>query len=77
MKSLFLTLALFGIVAGAAPDQTIYQFTMKSIEGEDVSLSQYSNKVVLIVNVASKCGLTPQYEDLQALYDELGGDDFV
>ena len=77
MKSLFLALTFFGMVASVAPDQTIYQFTMKSIEGEGVSLSQYSGQVVMIVNVASKCGLTPQYEDLQALYDEMGGDDFV
>ncbi len=53
-----------------ATDPTIYQFTMQSIEGEDVSLEQYKGKVVLIVNVASKCGLTPQYKDLQALYDQ-------
>jgi len=43
MKSLFLALTFFGMVASVAPDQTIYQFTMKSIEGEDVSLSQYSD----------------------------------
>ena len=45
-------------------------FTMKSLNGEDVSLSKYEGKVVLIVNVASKCGLTPQYEQLQALHDK-------
>ena len=45
-------------------------FTMKSLNGEDVDLSQYEGKVVLIVNVASKCGLTPQYDQLQALHDE-------
>ena len=77
MKSLFLILSFMGIMASTAPDQTIYQFTMKSIEGEDVSLSDYSGKVVMIVNVASKCGLTPQYKDLQKLYDEIGGEDFV
>lgn len=45
-------------------------FTMKSIEGEDVKLSKYAGKVVVLVNVASKCGLTPQYEQLQALHKE-------
>ena len=45
-------------------------FTMKSLSGEDVNLSKYEGKVVLIVNVASKCGLTPQYEQLQALHDK-------
>jgi glutathione peroxidase len=49
-------------------------FTMKSLNGEDVSLSKYEGKVVLIVNVASKCGLTPQYEQLQALHDKYAED---
>ena len=43
-------------------------FKMKSLEGKEVDLSKYDGKVVLIVNVASKCGLTPQYEQLQALH---------
>jgi len=47
-------------------------FTMKSIDGQDVPLSKYRGKVVLIVNVASKCGLTPQYEQLEALHERYG-----
>jgi len=47
---------------------SIYDFTMKSITGEDVSLDKYRGKVLLIVNVASKCGLTSQYEGLEAIY---------
>jgi glutathione peroxidase len=45
-------------------------FTMKSLDGENVDLSKYDGKVVLIVNVASKCGFTRQYEQLQALHEK-------
>jgi len=48
----------------------LFQHQWKSIKGEDVSLANYKGKVILIVNTASKCGLTPQYEKLQAIYDE-------
>ena len=58
-------------------DKTIYQFTMNDIDGKPVSLDSYKGKVVLIVNVASKCGLTPQYEDLQKLYDQNKDNGFV
>lgn len=46
---------------------SIYDFTMKNIDGKDIPLKGYKGKVVLVVNVASKCGLTPQYEQLEAL----------
>lgn len=49
---------------------SLYDFSMETITGDTLSLSDYAGKVVLVVNVASRCGLTPQYEDLQALYDE-------
>lgn len=45
-------------------------FTMKRLNGKEVDLSQYQGKVVLIVNTASECGLTPQYEELQALHKQ-------
>lgn len=48
----------------------IYDFKAVSIDGEEVSLSKYKGKVLIIVNTASKCGFTPQYEDLQRIYDK-------
>jgi glutathione peroxidase len=48
----------------------IYDFTVKTNHGENISLSEYQGKVVLIVNTATKCGLTPQYTSLQELYDK-------
>jgi glutathione peroxidase len=50
----------------------IYDFTMKTIDGKDEALGHYRDKVLLVVNVASQCGLTPQYEGLEALHREYG-----
>lgn len=48
--------------------ENIYQFTAKSLQGKEVNLKDYQGKTVLIVNTASKCGLTPQFEGLEKLY---------
>jgi len=48
----------------------LYDFTVRDIDGKEMSLSEYKEKVILIVNVASKCGHTPQYEGLQKIYSE-------
>ena len=49
----------------------VHDFTVKDIDGKDISLEDYKGKVLLIVNVASKCGATPQYENLQLLHETL------
>jgi len=50
--------------------KNLYDFKINDINGQDMPLGQFEGKTVLLVNVASKCGLTPQYKGLQALYDE-------
>ena len=67
MKSIFL-LAMALLIAPTG--KTIYDFNMKNIDGKDVSLADYKGKVVLIVNVASLCGNTPQYKDIEAMYEK-------
>jgi len=50
---------------------SVYDFSVKTLSGDDVALSDYKGKVMLIVNTASKCGYTPQYAGLELLYQEL------
>jgi glutathione peroxidase len=52
---------------------SVYDFSAKTLDGQDASLADYRGEVLLIVNTASKCGFTPQYEGLEALYREYKG----
>ena len=56
--------------------ESIYQFSVKDIQQNEVSLSKYKGKVLLIVNTASKCGFTPQLDGMEQLYEEFKGDGF-
>jgi glutathione peroxidase len=57
--------------------QSIHQFTVETITGEKVSLSSFKGKKIMVVNTASKCGLTPQYKDLEAIYSKYKDKNFV
>jgi glutathione peroxidase len=81
MKTIFIVVVcaacLFILASGRkkvypVDEKSIYEFNLKTLDGKDLSLAQFKGKKMLIVNVASKCGYTPQYKNLQALHEKYG-----
>jgi glutathione peroxidase len=68
---------MFSLSGMNAQDLNFHSFKAKDIDGKEISMSAFKGKKVLVVNVASKCGFTKQYEGLQKLYEEYGGENFT
>jgi glutathione peroxidase-family protein len=68
-RLMFCLMAMMGVLTMTA-QRSVYDFTVKDDGGKDVSLSEYKGKVLLIVNTATRCGFTPQYKDLEPLYQK-------
>nr|WP_319570912.1 glutathione peroxidase [uncultured Draconibacterium sp.] len=76
MRKYIFFVLLFCATSVAAQYKTLYDFSARTINGDTIHFSSLKGKKVLIVNTASECMLTPQYEKLQELYEEYGGNDF-
>ncbi len=76
MKIFIVLISIFAVM-NSSEKQSIYQFKVKDINGETFDFSSLKGKKIMIVNTASKCGLTPQYEKLEALYEKYKGKNFV
>ena len=78
MKTFVLMMvSLLFAISSEAQNKSFYDFTVKTIDGKDFPLSSLKGKKVLVVNVASKCGLTPQYAQLEKLYEKYKEKNFV
>jgi glutathione peroxidase len=76
-KTISLLVGLMITVMITAQDKTFHDFSAKTIDGKTLDFSEFKGKKLLVVNTASKCGLTPQYEELEELYKEYGSDNFM
>ena len=76
-KILLISLLMFTSIIAKENKMSIYDFNVKTIDGEEISMSKYKGKVLLIVNVASKCGFTSQYEGLENLHEKYKNEDFM
>ena len=74
-KVLFVLMSFVAMTLSA--QNSLYDFSVKDLEGENVSMKDYSGKVLLIVNTATKCGFTPQYKELEALYEKYQANGFT
>lgn len=72
LNTILLILSLTVLTSQKQKDMNFYDFKMKGIDGQEISFNQFKGKKVLVVNVASECGFTPQYEDLQNLHQQYG-----
>ena len=76
-KIILTILLAFSSINAKEKKMSIYDFNVKTIDGQEISMSKYKGKVLLIVNVASRCGFTSQYEGLEKLFEKYKNEDFM
>ena len=77
IKLCLIIITMFFSTKSISSDKSFHDFSIESISGEQISLADYKDKVVLLVNTASQCGFTPQYAGLQKIYDRYKDDGFI